>query len=75
MKEILLKDIDDGEILAILTVPETVSLEDVEAKVFDMRDVWSTESDLTLVEYLVENCPEEWSVTIPEQDDREVIEI
>lgn len=76
MKEIVLKDIDDGEVLAILTVPETVGLAEAKKEIFKLRDNWlDNEEGYYLTEYLKQHCPEGWVIDIPAKDNRDVIEI
>ncbi len=75
VREVLLKDIDDGSILGVITVPRTVTLEQAEDIVYDLRDKWYDESDETLIEYLENHIPTDWGFYIPSPDDREVIEI
>ena len=76
MKEILLKDYENGEIIGILTVPETVSLAQVEKEIYKLKNEWHEDEDggLCLLEYLEEQCPEGWYVELY-NDDRDSIEI
>lgn len=76
MKEILLKDYENGAIIGLLTVPKQVSLDTTENEIYKLKNAWHEDDDegLCLIEYLQEHCPEGWYVELYE-DNRDYIEI
>lgn len=76
MKEILLKDYENGKTIGLLTVPETVSLAQAEKEIYKLKNEWYEDEDsgLSLIEYLQEHCPEDWYVDLYD-DDIDYIEI
>ena len=76
MKEILLKDYENGAIIGILTVPKQVSLDQAEEEIYKLKNAWHEDDDggLSLIEYLEEHCPEGWYTELYE-DNRDYIEI
>lgn len=76
MKEILLKDYENGKTIGLLTIPKQVSLAQAEKEIYKLKNAWHEDDDtgLCLLEYLDEHCPEGWSVELYEED-RDYIEI